>query len=155
MGEKKDRQFGSFLSGSITRHMAGDTEPPSTGPELDPESIRRAAERAFLPAKVKRLEAEIEKLKNEKGAKKRLRCRSHSELVDYVAKVKRLHPEKASEQAWIARMVDRIMDKDGKQLKDICPKRWMEVLNPPLGLAAALKHPILKSRVKTKISRAH
>lgn len=131
--------------------FSGESELTNPTPDFDAKADKKAMERYLLPIKVKRLEAKLHKLmKRSKPSKKRCLLRKYVDLA------KEHNPDRASEQAWIARKVDSYMDKKNMKLSDVnvCPPYWMKIRNPPVSLAAALTHPILKPLVKSFISRA-
>jgi hypothetical protein len=144
-----------FLSGAFTRFLTGESEPPNVTPAFD----QKSAERYFLPAKVKRQEAKLESLAAEiKRLKETVRRRNKPScrLWGIVASVKERMPTKASDHKWIAQRVDAILEKakPPEELKDVCLKSWMMVDKPPRSLSDALKHQVLRPRVKSFISKA-
>ena len=69
----------------------------------------------------------------------------------YTAKKK--YPDKASDQEFIARCVDALLEKTEKTFLYACPAPWRKEANSPKTLQGALQHPALKGRVKTFISK--
>jgi hypothetical protein len=141
--------FGSFLArlaaDSFQFQSLPEAAPPT--PEEDAQSTKRAWERVFLPKKVARLAAELAALKraNNPGRK----CL----MWAYVREAKRKYPPKASDHAFIARFVDSLLEKAGKELRDVCPKKWREIPDLPRLLRDGLQHPKLKKRIRVFISK--
>jgi hypothetical protein len=109
--------------------------------------MRRAAKHVFLPEKMARLEAELAAIK--RASKPGRKCL----LWTYVREVKRRYPLKVSDHAFIARCVDALLERAGKQLHHICPRSWKEVRDLPRLLRDGLLHPKLKKRIGVFISK--
>jgi hypothetical protein len=94
-----------------------------------------------------RLEAELAAIKraNKPGRK----C----QLWTYVREAKRRYPLKVSDHAFIARCVDALLERAGKELPHICPRSWKEVRDLPRLLRDGLQHPKLKKRIGVFISK--
>ena len=141
---EETRAFGSFLADLAAGR---DAQPAALSAEEDARIMRRAADRVFLPKKVARLEAEAAAIK--KANKPGRKCL----LWAYVREAKRQYPLKVSDHAFIARRVDGLLERAGKELCHICPRSWKEVRDLPRLLSDARRHPKLKKRIKVFISK--
>ena len=142
------RAFGSFLADVASGRLSFEwPEPIPLTPEEDAQSTKRAWERVFLPKKVARLEAKLAAIKRMKSPD------GKCPLWKYVRAVKEANLSKASDHEFIARCVDALLEKRGKELRDVCPKSWKGVRELPRLLSDARKHPKLKANIKVFISK--
>jgi hypothetical protein len=141
------RGFGAFLADVASGR---DKTPPEANPPTPGENeqrLKRAAESVYLPKRVARLAAEL-------AAAKRANNPVHKcPLWAYVREAKKKYPHRASDHAFIARWVDSLFEKNGKELHNVCPKKWKEVRELPRLMSDARKHPKLKTRIKVFISK--
>jgi hypothetical protein len=138
------RGFGSFLTDLAAGRVA---QPSILSAEEDARIMRRGAERVFLPKKMARLEAELGAIK--RANKPSRKC----QLWTYVREAKRRYPHKVSDHAFIARYVDALLERAGKELCHICPRSWTEVRDLPRLLRDGLQRPKLKQRIRVFISK--
>ena len=136
--------FGSFLADLAAGRLP---RPAPLSAEEDERITKRALERAFLPKKVARLEAEVAAMKRANNPARK--CI----LWTYVREAKRKNPLKVSDHAFISICVDALLERAGKELRQICPKSWKEVRDLPRLLSDARNHPKLKGPVKVFISK--
>ena len=66
--------------------------------------------------------------------------------------VKHEHPNFSQEK--VVRRCDEMVAADNRRISDFFPRSWRRLKDTPDTLRDALKHPILKGRVKSYISRA-
>lgn len=140
-----------FLSGSVSRFMEPGYKPAPT-PLPDGEGMKRALRRVALPRKIQRLESRVKTL--ERGSRSR---RRRCPLWRLVATVKQGNRSRASDQEWIAKKVDALLDqaRPRLELKDACPPSWLRaVSNLPRLLSEARVMPELKKRIAVLISQA-
>jgi len=123
-------------------------------PEQDARSTKRALARVLLPKKVERLKAEVTAQKAELATLKRRKTpEGKSALWKCVRAAKEANPAKASDQGYVTRYVDSLLAKSRKELRDVCPASWKKMPDLPCLLSYARKHPRLKGRIKTYISK--
>jgi len=152
--------FGSFLA-----RLAADPSQRQTLPEATPTpegdaDMMGAWRRASLPKKVAALEKDIAAMKRAstlKAPKQKRAPRGGCDLNRLVAVAKASFPAKAAGKGshlFLAHAVDKMLAKKGLELKDVCPKSWLNVNNLPRLFSDALTHPELKPRTKVVISKA-
>jgi hypothetical protein len=146
--------YGSFLARLATEPFPTLPEAVPLTPEEDAAETMRAWQRVSLPKKVSNLQETVTGLKGELAAMKwASKPGRKCPLWKYVSAVKRKYPKSASDQLFISQRVD-VMLENKMKLRDVCPKLWRKVANFPDLLQDALRHPLLKGRVKTFISKA-
>jgi len=140
-------KFGEFLKSVANPGAAEERETEDTSQWA--EALEKAAERHFLPQRVKRLE---QKLKNQRSNSV---SAGSCDLVHLIAAVKALNPKlrgKGSPKK-IAVLVDRKLVSLGKRLTDVCPKGWRSTSDLPSPFSEALLHPKLKRWAAVLISK--
>ena len=144
-------EFGGFLSGAVTRFLAGSDAQPSA-PEIDWESIKRVLKRR---GQERERDERLERLERQEMERKRAANTSRKCLLwRYVAEAKRtIPPTKRSDHAFIAKCADVILQREKKRLSDVCPKSWRRVANLPDWFEVARLSPPLKGRVKVFIAK--
>jgi len=134
----KPRKFGEFLESLAHPESA-------SAPEIEDESkwaetFQKAADRYFLPKRLKRLE---QKLKNQRANSA---SAGSSELVRLIAAVKKLNPNWRGKGApkKIAALVDHHLKSKQQQLANVCPKGWLSISDLPRSFSEALTHKKVK-----------
>jgi hypothetical protein len=154
MAKKKETEPApsGFLSGAVSRFLAGDDSQPST-PTLDSDP-KRALQKYLLPREVERLKGQLKRLEGQEVARKRAASTGRKcGLWHVVVACKKRHPGKRSNHKFIALYVDDYLKRNNKKLADICPENWKNVRDLPHLLHDALLRDELKGRVRTFISK--
>ena len=136
----EDRKFGEFLDG-----MLRPREVESSDPE---DGLQKAGERYFL---LKKLKVQL------KARRLRGTTDGQCKLSHLVAAAKHHFPKKAKGKGsplFLTSAVDKMLEAQGKELKDVCPKSWHNEKNLPRLFSDVLKHPTLKRTAATLISKA-
>ena len=163
------KQFGSFIEYCV-KHPDDSQGSALIEAPLDPDGLGKALDKYAAPSRAKEALAasqateaarqedrkEIEALKRQIRARKtRSNTEGRCDLWRDVALVKKAIPKKASDHLALAKQVDTLLGRKGKELGDVCPKNWIKVVPElPRLLTDALTHPKLKRRVSVLISQA-
>ena len=136
------------------RHLFGMSEElndDSTSSEEEANLFQKAAERVFLPARVKRIEQAIKQVKGRDAVRSTLL----SSIV-HVVKAERRRKNRILSAKLIAADVDIVLKKRNGDIRLVCPKGWLKTTSLPRTLSACLNHtdPKLRQKAKSLISRA-
>jgi hypothetical protein len=153
--DRDERPLGWFLedvaSGRAPRAMpAARTE----SPEEYARNIDSTARKFYAAKRNDWLKGELDSLKSTVAALKRGKnLNGRCPLWRYVRDVKETYPSKARDQAFIARKVDERLERDGKELRNVCPDRWKKNKNLPRLLSDARNVPGLKIAAKVLVAQ--
>jgi hypothetical protein len=145
-----------FLSADPGKRWWEEDEAPEPAAVDEGELWQKAADRVFLPKRVKRLEAENEGLKRQVEAlKKRSNTDRRCKLWKQVALVKKANPKKRYEHRVLGNKIDNYNADNKIKLRDTVPKSWIKAVPDfPRLLIDVLEHPKLKKRARVLIAQA-
>lgn len=149
----KKKKIELALSGAISQFLQGNTT-PARPPTVDSD-LKRTLQKYRAPEKVERLERELAATRSGLAAiKRRLAPGEKHILRILISTVKKNHRDRASDQRYIARQVDMILEKKQMVLADICPKTWKVRAGLPDRLLEALRDNRWKGPVAQYISKS-
>jgi hypothetical protein len=143
--------FGSFLGPTLSRMKSGaDTAPDM--PKVNWEALKRKVARR---RERKQLLRRVERLERNESARRRVDPGNprQCDLFRIVLNCKKSQPAKRLRGALIALCVDKWLEKNGKELRHVCPSTWTKIPGLPRLLTDARRHPRFKTRVKQFFSK--